>query len=66
MRKMTWFAGLVLSLVLTAGSTEAQAADASSGNVIHTGVYIDGIDVSGMTVAEAQTAIESYVQEMGT
>lgn len=66
MRKMTWFAGLVLSLVLTAGSTEARAADASSGNVIHTGVYIDGIDVSGMTVAEAQTAIESYVQEMGT
>ncbi|MGI5999717.1 MAG: VanW family protein [Candidatus Merdisoma sp.] len=66
MRKMTWFAGLVLSLVLTAGSTETQAADASSGNVIHTGVYIDGIDVSGMTVAEAQTAIESYVQEMGT
>ena len=46
MRKMTWFAGLVLSLVLTAGSTEAQAADASSGNAIHTGVYIDGIDVS--------------------
>ena len=45
MRKMTWFAGLVLSLVLTAGSTEAQAADASSGNVIHTGVYIDGIDI---------------------
>ena len=41
MRKMTWFAGLVLGVALTAGGTQAFAADTASGGVIHTGVYID-------------------------
>ena len=66
MRKMTWLAGLALGLTLTAGGAEALAADTSSGSVIHTGVYIDGIDVSGMTEAEARAEVEDYVEEMGT
>ena len=66
MRKMTWLAGLALGLTLTAGGAEALAADTSSGSVIHTGVYIDGIDVSGMTETEARAEVEDYVEEMGT
>ena len=65
MKKMTWFAGLVLGLALTGGGMEALAADVSSGDVIHTGVYIDGIDVSGMTEAEARAEIEDYAEELG-
>ena len=44
---------------------QAFAADTASGSVIHSGVYIDGIDVSGMTVAEAQAEIEAYAEELG-
>ena len=64
MKKMTWFAGLVLGLALTAGGTQTFAADTASGGVIHTGVYIDGIDVSGMTAAEARAELQSYVEEL--
>ena len=64
MKKMTWFAGLVLGVALTAGGTQAFAADTASGGVIHTGVYIDGIDVSGMTAAEARAELQSYVEEL--
>ena len=63
MRKMTWLAGLALGLTLTAGGAEALAADTSSGSVIHTGVYIDGIDVSGMTEAEAHRLIEKQAMD---
>lgn len=66
MKKITWFAVLALGLTLTAGSREAQAADTTSNAVIHTGVYIDGTDVSGMTAAEAREELEAYAAEMGT
>ena len=65
MKKMTWLAALALGLAFTAGGTQAQAADAASNSVIHTGVYIDGIDVSGLTAAEAREELEAYVEEMG-
>ena len=65
MKKKTWFAGLLFCLTLTAGGMQAFAADTASGGVIHSGVYIDGIDVSGMTVAEAQAEIEAYAEELG-
>lgn len=64
MKKITWFAALALGIMVAAGSTEAQAADTASDSVIHTGVYIDGMDMSGKTAAEAREELEAYADEM--
>lgn len=39
-------------------------ADAKAAGTIHTGVYADGIDLSGMTTAEAERAIKDYVESL--
>ena len=59
---MRWLAGLALCLAVSAGrSAEAYAAE---NPIIHTGVYIEGIDVSGMTQKEAEAEVEAYVEKM--
>lgn len=47
---------------LSGGRHHCAAADNSA---IHSGVYVDGIDLSGMTRTEALDALNSYVDEMG-
>jgi len=65
MRKYSWLAGLLMALVLVAaGSSEVQAKETKD-DTIHEGVYADGIDLSGMTKAEAEAAVTAYVNEMG-
>ena len=61
MKKMSWLAGLALCLAVSAGGAEVYAAE---NPIIHTGVYIEGIDVSGMTQKEAEAEVEAYVEKM--
>lgn len=63
MKKKTWLYGLFLALVLTfAGSEEVLARE---NDTIHNGVYVDGINLSGMTQEEAENAVAAYVGELG-
>ena len=53
---------LVLLLVLTfAFGITAQAKEE---NTIKTGIYADGIELSGMTAGQAEAAISAYVEEL--
>ena len=62
MKKHVWIAGLVLALALIfAGGEEVFAKEVQT---IHKGVYIDGLDVSGMTQAEAENAVAAHVDEL--
>lgn len=61
MKKAAWLAGLALFAALAAGDTPVLAAEDTT---IHTGVYIDGIDVSGMTEAEAEAEMNAYAKEL--
>ena len=61
MKKMRWLAGLALCLAVFFGGAETYAAE---NPIIHTGVYIEGIDVSGMTQKEAEAEVEAYVEKM--
>lgn len=62
MKKRQLLTAAVLCAAFLAGGTTALAADNSA---IHSGVYVDGIDLSGMTRTEALDALNSYVDEMG-
>ena len=44
--------------------TEALAISAESEPVIVKGIYVEGMDMSGMTKAQARTAIENYVYKL--
>ena len=64
MKKMKFFA--IAAVVLAAGvffltNDNLAKADVSKETVIQEGVYIGGIDVSGMTAEEATTAVDTYV-----
>lgn len=61
MKRRQWLAGLILGAAFLTGSSTVLAAGKEE---IHTGVYADGIDLSGMTREEALTALDTYVQEM--
>ena len=62
MKKRQLLTAAVLCTAFLAGGTTALAADNAT---IHTGVYVDGIDMSGMTRTEALDALNTYVDEMG-
>lgn len=51
---------VVLAVLLAGGSLSAEAKRGT----IFNGVTIDGIDLSGMTVEEAEAAVEAYLDEM--
>lgn len=58
--------GLLLSLVAAlagTGSREVLAKD-NEDQTIHKGVYVDEIDLSGMTVAEAKREVADYVSQL--
>ncbi len=55
---------VVLSLLLVIGSGFVLASAPDEDDTIISGVYIGGIDVSGMTAEEAEEAVNSYVQEL--
>lgn len=58
--------GLLLSLVFAlagTGSREVLAKD-NEEQTIHKGVYVDEIDLSGMTVAEAKREVADYVSQL--
>lgn len=58
--------GLLLSLVVAlagTGSREVLAKD-NEEQTIHKGVYVDEIDLSGMTVAEAKREVADYVSQL--
>lgn len=60
MKKQFWyglFASMLLVLVVFVGSTEVKAA-----SKIHNGIYIDGIDMSGKTVLEANSILEEEIE----
>lgn len=53
----------VLAAVVFAGMQYKLNVKAKSGaDTIHSGVYLEGIDVSGMTVEEARNAAQQYVE----
>lgn len=59
--------GILLALMLVSagvGSGEALAKEKEE-TTIHTGVYADEIDLSGMTVTEAKAEVNDYVKELG-
>src|SRR5215210_2309418 len=53
----------VLLLVLIGGAVAAFAYDSSRDDLIAKGVTIAGVDVGGMTTAEAQRAVERQLKE---
>lgn len=63
MKKKTWILGLFLAVALFfAGNEEVYA---KKDMTIHNGVYVDGVDLSGMTQEQAKAAVAAYVEEMG-
>lgn len=65
MKKYAWLTGILLALVMSvSGSKEVLAKEEEEGT-IHQGVYVDGIDVSGLTESEAKAKISDYVREQG-
>ncbi|MGN8801466.1 VanW family protein [Candidatus Merdisoma sp. HCP28S3_D10] len=62
MKKRQLLTAALLCTAFLAGGTTALAAENST---IHTGVYADGIDLSGMTREEALETLNGYVGEMG-
>lgn len=65
MKKKMWIAGLLFGLVLTVTGSGEVFAKEKGEPTIHKGVYVDGIELSGMTQAEAEEAVAAYVNEMG-
>ena len=61
MKKKIWTA-LCLTAFMTA--LLGMTAFAAESDEIHDGVYIEDIDVSGMTESEAVSALEDYVEEL--
>ncbi len=54
----------VMTLAVVCVVLLAQSARATTVQTAPTGVYIDSIDVSGMTEAQAQSVVEEYVSEL--
>lgn len=64
-KKKYVFAILIILFVCIVGAGFGLNAVATiDDNIICDGVYIDSIDISGMTVAEAKSAVDSYVEQL--
>ncbi len=57
------YAFAILPVLFSMSGIKAQAADEADAE-IKTGVYAEGIDLSGMTADEADAAIENYIDEL--
>ena len=59
-------AGLLLALILALAGMESREALAKEKEepTIHTGIYADDIDLSGMTVGEAKAELNAYVNQL--
>lgn len=63
-KKIVWMAGLFLAGgILYAGAGTIKAETAAEDRIAE-GVYIGSVDVGGMTTAEAEDALDSYVAEI--
>ncbi len=62
MRKKIWIVGLLLVLILALASGEEAYAKEEA--VIHKGVFIEEMDMSGLTLEEAKAVLAAYVEEM--
>ncbi len=56
---------LLFQFDLYAGNA-VHASAKENGNTIVKGVFIDGVEVSGMTREQAETAVKDYVKELGS
>lgn len=63
MKKSVWLQCLLLCGILFWGV--GMQAEAKNAAVIHDGVYLDEVDVSGKTEEEARTALAEYTQILG-
>jgi len=60
------FCLFVVVAVMAGLELKSLAATKNEDNTINNGIYIAGIDVSGMTAEDATTAVESYVKDLGS
>lgn len=60
MRKQIWYG--LLAIILLFLVTLSNGIEVNAATTIHNGIYIDGIDMSGKTVAEANSIIEENVE----
>lgn len=63
MKKIAWLRGLILCSILFFGMSIQ--ADAKEEATIHDKVYLDEVDVSGMTKEEAEAALRDYTAVLG-
>ena len=65
-KKGTWLLALLCCFGLLAGGSRVLAAEeTSSGELtMKPGVYIDTMDVAGMTLEEARQTVEDYIEEL--
>ena len=63
MKKFGWLRGLVLCSILFL--SPGLGAEAKEEAVIHQGVYLDEVDVSGKTIEEAGKALEDFTKTLG-
>lgn len=63
MRKIGKYSVAFCALILAFGM--GMTAHAQSEETIKPGIYIESIDVGGMTADQARAAVESYVEELG-
>ena len=63
MKKYAGF-GFLLALVLVLAGGRETLAKEKEDTAIHTGVYADEIELSGMTVTEAKQEVEDYSREL--
>lgn len=67
MKKIGWIAGFVLTVAMACsaiGTTKTLAYSASDDGRIHSGVFAENVDLSGMTEEEASNAIRQYVEQL--
>lgn len=66
LRKGTWLLALLCCFGLLTGGVHALAAEevSSESLTMKNGVYIEHMDVAGMTVEEARQTVEDYIEEL--
>lgn len=66
LKKGTWLLALLCCFGLLAGGIKVMAAEAVSSEelTMKPGVYIDTMDVAGMTLEEARQTVQNYIDEL--
>lgn len=63
-KRVTYFYAVIVLTISLVVFGNASCAYAAENNRITKGVFIDGVDVGGLTVKEAEEKIENYVREL--